>query len=222
MSEPHIKANQRENIGTANANRIRRKGEIPCVLYGTEQESVKLSFEKSGFQKLLSETRSVFVVDYADVQQRAVVKEIQYHPVKGDIIHIDLLRVKAGQELNVSIPLKFVGEPEGVIVGGVFQEARSELEITCLPKYLPDDLEIDISALNIGDSIHISDLSFEHITIKAEASASVCSVGAPRKIEEVVTEAEEEEEIDEEAEPEVISAKAKKEDGEGAEEGSEG
>lgn len=222
MSEPHINANQRENVGTAHSRRIRRNGEIPCVLYGTEQESVKLSLLKREFEKLLSETRSVFVVDYADVQQRAVVKEVQYHPVKGDIIHIDLLRVKAGQELNVSIPLKFIGEPEGVKLGGVFQESRSELEITCLPKYLPDELEIDISELNIGDSIHVSDLAFEHITIKAEESASVCSVGAPRKIEEVATEAEEEEEIEEEAEPEVIGAKAKKEEGEGAEEGSEG
>jgi large subunit ribosomal protein L25 len=173
---------------------------------------VELALPRREFEKLLSETRSVFIVDYEDVEQRAVVREIQYHPVKGNMLHVDLIRVKAGQELTVSVPLKFTGNAEGVKMGGIFQSVRSELDITCLPKYLPNELEIDISHLEIGDSIHIRDLNFEHITINAEPERTVCSIVIPKKVEELLPETEEEEgEEEEAAEPEVIGAKDKKE-----------
>ncbi len=221
MSELHIKATKRESVGKSHARRLRRTGEIPCILYGVEQDSVSLSVSRREFEKLLTETRSVFVVDIDNTEQRTVVKDIQYHPVKGTMIHVDLMRIKAGQEINVSIPLKFTGTAEGEKEGGVFQEIRSELEITCLPKYLIDNLEIDISALNIGDSLRVSDLNFEHITIKADESTVICAVAIPRKIEEEEPEEGELDEFEEEdAEPEVIGAK-KKEDGEEAEEKSE-
>jgi large subunit ribosomal protein L25 len=223
MSELHIKAKVRESSGKSHARRLRRSGQIPCVLYGIEKDSVQLSLPQREFEKLLSETRSVFVVDYADKKQRTVVKEIQYHPVKGSMIHVDLIRVKAGQELTVSVPLKFVGNAVGVKMGGIFQEIRAELEITCLPKYLPDELEIDITNLEIGDSIHIRDLNFEHITIHAEPDLTICSIVVPKKVEELLPEAEEEEgEEEEAAEPEVISSKARKEEGEEEGESSQG
>ena len=158
----------------------------------------------------MAETRSVFVIDYADKKQRSVIKDIQYHPVKGDIIHLDLLRVKAGQEINVSVPLIFIGTAPGVKMGGVFQELKSDLEVTCLPKHLPNQIEVDISELNIGDAIHLSDIKVEHLAFKADSTTTLCSVAAPKKVEEVVVEAEEEE-VEEEAaaEPEVITAKSK-------------
>jgi large subunit ribosomal protein L25 len=219
MSELHIKAKIRDSAGKSHARRLRRAGEIPCVLYGIEKDNVQLALPRHEFEKLLSETRSVFVVDYGDTKQRTVVKEIQYHPVKGDMIHVDLIRVKAGQELTVSVPLSFVGNAAGVKMGGIFQEIRAELEITCLPKYLPNELEIDISHLEIGDSIHVGDLKFDHITIDAEPELSICSIVVPKKVEELLPEAEEEEgEEEEAAEPEVIGAKAKREEGEEEEE----
>jgi large subunit ribosomal protein L25 len=220
MSELHIKANKRESVGKSHARRLRRLGDIPCTLYGAKEESVSLSISRHEFEKLLTETRSVFVVDVDGAEQRAVVKDIQYHPVKGLMIHVDLMRVTAGQEINVSVPLKFTGTAEGEKMGGVFQEIRSELDITCLPKNMPDNLEIEISQLNVGDVIRVGDLNFENITINAEENALICTVAIPRKVEEDVPVEGEEEEIEEEesAEPEVITAK-KKEDGEEAEEG---
>jgi large subunit ribosomal protein L25 len=218
MSEFHIKATIRESVGKSHARRLRRKGEIPCILYGVEKDSVKLSVSHRDFEKLLSETRSVFVVDFGETKQSSVVREIQYHPVKGDMIHVDLLRVKAGQEINVSVPLKFVGTAEGEQMGGVFQELKMDLDITCLPKYLPDNLEIEISELNLGDSIHVSDLNFENIIIKAEPATTICTVAMPRKIEEELpVEGEEEEIEEEEAEPELVGAKKKDEDEEAEE-----
>lgn len=219
MSELHIKANKRESVGKSHARRLRRLGDIPCTLYGAEEKSVSLSVSRHEFEKLLTETRSVFVVDVDGAEQRAVVKDIQYHPVKGLMIHVDFMRVKAGQEINVSVPIKFTGTAEGEKMGGVFQEIKSELDITCLPKNMPDSLEIEISQLDVGDVIRVSDLNFENITINAEENALICTVAIPRKIEEEAEVEGEEEEIEEEegAEPEVITAK-KKEDGEESEE----
>ncbi len=145
--------------------------------------------------------------------QKSVIKEIQYHPVKGDIIHVDFMRIKAGQEIHVTVPLKFVGEAPGIKLGGVFQMIKSDLDISTLPKYMPNEIEVDISEMEIGDTIHISDLNLENITIILEPETTLCSIAMPKKIEEVVEEAEEGEEIEgEEAEPEVISAKAKDEE----------
>ena len=217
MSELHIKAKVRDTVGKAFAGRLRREGQVPCVLYGIEKDSIKLSVSRREFEKLVSETRSVFVVDYESHKQRVIVKDIQYHPVQGDIIHVDLQRVKAGQEISVSLPLKFVGSAPGVKLGGLFQELRADLDISCLPKYMPDELEVNISELNIGDTIHVSDLSFEHLTIKTDSHLSVCTVAAPKMVEE--EEEIEEEELDEEAEPEVITAKSRKDDEEGDSEG---
>ena len=194
MSEHEIKAKIRTGVGKSDSRRLRRAGEIPCILYGIEKDTVNLSVGRRAFEKLISETRSVFVVDYGDVKQRSVIKEIQYHPVKGTIIHVDLQRIKAGQEISVSVPLKFIGASPGVKMGGIFQELKADLDITCLPKYLPDNLEVDISELNIGDSIHVSDLHFEHITIEDDATTSICSVVPPRKVEEILPEEEEEDE----------------------------
>ena len=214
MEELELKATIREDKGKASANRLRREGNVPCILYGVEPDSISLVVNKKELEKLMAETRSVFVVDYADKKQRSVIKEIQYHPVKGDIIHIDLLRVKAGQEINVSVPLSFIGTAPGVKMGGVFQEIISELDVTCLPKHLPNQIEVDISELNIGDALHLSDIEVEHLTFKADPTTTLCSVAAPKKVEEVVVEAEEEEVEEEAAEPEVITAKSKEEEGE--------
>ena len=121
---------------------------------------------------------------------------------------------KAGQEIRISVPLKYIGESEGVKLGGVFQELKSELAIITLPKHLPELIEVDISALNVNDAIHVKDLVVENFTIEDDPTDTICSVVPPKKVEEpIVSEEEEEEgeeiEMDEEeaAEPEVITAK---------------
>ena len=213
MKEHKIKASLRDTVGKAEAGRLRRKGMIPCVLYGVEKESVALMVVSKDFEKLLSQTRSVFTVDYEDHQQPSVVKDIQYHPVRGDILHVDMQRVKAGQEINVAVPINFIGDPPGVKSGGIFQELKAELEITCIPKYIPEEIVVDISQLEVGDSIHVSDLKLENITVRADAESTICLVAAPKKIEELIPEEEVEEVEEEEAEPEVISkGKAEEED----------
>ena len=222
MSEQELIASIREETGKANIRRLRRTGFVPCTIYGVEEKSVSLTINLKDLEKLLSEAHSVIKLMVDGVDERCVIKEIQHHPVKGDIIHLDLQRIKAGQEIQLSVPIKYIGEAPGVKVGGVFQTIRSELDISTLPKYLPNEIEIDISTMELGDTKHISDLQLEHITIHHEADSSICSIVLPRKIEETVAEEEEGEELeveDEAAEPEVISSKAKDEEEQKSDEG---
>jgi large subunit ribosomal protein L25 len=216
MSEQELKATTRVDIGKANVRRLRRTGFVPCTIYGVEDKSVSLTINRKELEKLLSEAHSVIKLTNDGNEQRCVIKEIQYHPVKGDIIHLDLQRIKAGQEIQLSVPIKFVGEAPGVKVGGVFQTIRAELDISTLPKYLPNEIEIDISTMELGDSMHISDLKLENITINHDLDSSICSIVLPKKVEEPIAEEEEGEELEveeeEAAEPEVISSKSKDEE----------
>jgi len=218
MSEQELRASTRTETGKANVRRLRRTGFVPCTIYGVEDKCVSLTINRKELERLLSEAHSVIKLVNEDNEQRCVIKEIQYHPVKGDIIHLDLQRIKAGQEIQLSVPIKYIGEAPGVKLGGVFQTIRSELDISTLPKYLPNEIEIDISAMELGDTIHISDLNLENITINHESDSSVCSIVLPKVVEEPVEEEEEGEELEledeESAEPEVISSKSKDDDGE--------
>jgi large subunit ribosomal protein L25 len=217
MSEQELKATTRAETGKSNVRRLRKTGYVPCTIYGVEDSSVSLTINRKELEKLLSEAHSVIKLVNEGNEQRCVIKEIQYHPVKGEIIHVDLQRIKAGQEIQLSVPIKFIGEAPGVKVGGVFQTIKSELDISTLPKYLPNEIEIDISSMELGDTIHVSDLSLDNITIHHELESSICSIVLPKKVEEPVVAEEEGEEAmveeeEEAAEPEVISSKAKDEE----------
>lgn len=215
MSNVQLNAQIRGKHGKGNVSRIRREDKVPCIMYGVDDTTVSLTVDKLEIEKMLSTSQSVIDIKYDGKEQGVVVREIQYHPVKGNIIHVDFLRVKAGQEIKISVPVKFVGESPGVKIGGVFQELKSELSIVTLPRHLPEFIEVDISKLEINDAFHVSDLVFENFTVEDDPTDTICSVVPPKKIEEpVVTEEEGEEaevaaaEEEEEAkEPEVITAK---------------
>jgi large subunit ribosomal protein L25 len=215
MSEIEIKAERRNGSGKADSGRIRRRGLVPCTVYGVSEKSASLTINKRDLDKVLSESHSLITLKVDGDSQISVIKDIQHHPLKGDVIHVDFQRVKAGQEINISVPIKFVGTPPGLKTGGVFQTIKSELDISTMPKYLPNEIEIDISKLEIGDAIHVRDLNLEHITIELDEDETICLIAMPKQVEEVaevVAEGELEEEVSEE--PEVITARSKDEDSE--------
>ena len=211
MSNLQLNAQVRDGHGKAFAGRMRRSSKVPCIMYGTDESSVSLAVDSQEVEKVLAGAHSIIDLKYDGQIQGVVIRDIQYHPVKGNIIHVDFLRVKAGQEIKIEVPIKFVGEPAGVKLGCVFQEQKSELSIITLPKYLPEEIVVDISALNVNDAIHVKDLIVENFTIEDDPNDTICSVVPPKKVEEKVAselEGEELEEVEEEAtEPEVITAK---------------
>lgn len=212
MSNVQLNAEVRDGLGKANVGRIRREGKVPCIMYGVDDTTVSLSVNKLEMEKMISSTHSIIDLKFDGQEQGVVVRDVQYHPVKGNIIHVDFMRIKAGQEIKISVPVRFVGESPGVKIGGVFQELKSELAIITLPKHLPEVIEVDVSKLEIHDAVHVKDLNYKDFTIEDDPEDTICSVVPPKKIEEPVEIGEEEGEVisteeEKSAEPEVITAK---------------
>ena len=201
-----LKTNIRTTTGNGPARRIRMTGQIPAVLYGPKTEPVLLSVNKSDLELVFKKGGIGQVILNLVIQQNgetttrpAMIKELQTHPVSRNFIHIDFYEIKMDQKITAKIPVVTKGMATGVELGGMLQIIRRELEVECLPLAVPESIEIDISDLDIGDSIHVGDIRVEgEIEFLEDDNYTVVTVLSP-KLEE---EPEEEEEAEEEAEKE--------------------
>ena len=201
-----LKTNIRTTTGNGPARRIRMTGQIPAVLYGPKTEPVLLSVNKSDLELVFKKGGIGQVILNLVIQQNgetttrpAMIKELQTHPVSRNFIHIDFYEIKMDQKITAKIPVVTKGMAKGVELGGMLQIIRRELEVECLPLAVPESIEIDISDLDIGDSIHVGDIRVEgEIEFLEDDNYTVVTVLSP-KLEE---EPEEEEEAEEEAEKE--------------------
>ena len=212
-----LKANTRQDSGKGVARTLRREGKTPAVIYGRGRESEALVIDAAVLSRLISHVTSstpveVTVEDREPV--RALIREVQRNPIRPeDILHVDLYEIHAGETIQLSVPLHLEGIPEGVRnFGGVLDQAMRELEIKVLPRHIPERVDVDVTALEIGQAIYVSDLDVPNAEILADPSVAVCSVIAPRAVEEEVP-AETLE--DEAAEPEVIGKAKDEEEEEG-------
>ena len=219
-----IEAESRDNTGKGVARSLRRAGRIPAVIYGRGRNPEALSVDTTALTRLLTQvSASTTLVDVA-VSGRATVKalirEIQRNPIRpSDIIHLDLYEVHANEKINVEAPVKLVGIPEGVRnFGGVLDHVTHSLSIRVLATDIPDHIDVDVTALNIGQSIHVRDLSFDKFEVLSDGGTTVCTVVAPRA-EEVVAPV-----VDAAApvEPELIRKVKPDEEAEAEAEGKEG
>lgn len=212
-----LKTNIRTTLGNGPARRLRQAGQIPAVLYGPKTESVLLSVNKNDFDMVLKQGRSGQIILNLVVQNNdetytrpAMIKELQVHPVSRKFLHIDFYEIDMDRKITAGIPVVTTGTSVGVERGGVLQIIRRELEVQCLPFEVPESIEIDVTDLDMGDSVHLEDISLDgEVEFLGESNLTVVTVLTP-KIEE---EPEEEEEVEEE--------EAEKEDGETPEAGSE-
>ena len=215
-----IKTKIRTTTGNGPARRLRMSGQIPAVLYGPKTESVLLSVNKSDLELLFKKGGIGQVVLNLVIQKNgetltmpAMIKELQTHPVSRNFIHIDFYEIEMDQKITAKIPIVTTGIAKGVELGGVLQIIRRELEVECLPLEVPESIEIDISDLDIGDSIHVGKISLEgEIEILEDDNYTVVTMLSPKL---------EEEEPEEEEEEEIEGEEAEKEDGETPEAGGE-
>lgn len=213
-----LEAAPRTGSGKGVARSLRREGKVPAVIYGRGRDPEALALDTTALNRLLTEiaaaTTLVDVTVTGRAPVKALIREIQRNPVRpADIIHLDLYEVHADEAINIEVPLHFVGVPEGVRnFGGVLDQTMHALAIRVLPADIPEFLEVDVTALNIGQSIHVGDLAFPKLEIMSDSRATVCTVVAPRA-EEVVAPVAEAEPT---AEPELI--RKPKEEGEEGEE----
>ena len=208
MEKVIIEANERKTINKRSRNSLRNEGRVPGVLYGSRMEPIPIDVTRLKINPLVFTAKTNLISLKLDGHEEyeCVIKDVQFDPVSDEVLHFDLIGLTRGEKIQLEVPIKLLGNAVGVKEGGLLQESMHKLSIECLPKDIPQLLELEVTELNIGDSIHVSDLNFENITILNPENTIVVSVVLP-KVEIEVEEVEEGEELTEEegaAEPEVI------------------
>jgi large subunit ribosomal protein L25 len=221
MEEIILEVEKRQETGRAKVNDLRGQGFIPAVIYSEGKAALSVKISHSTLVKMIHQHRiegvliSVKVKDDAKALRACLIKEIQYEPVHGDILHVDFNEISLTKAIKVNVPVVVKGEPVGVKQeGGSLEHILWEIEVECLPTAIPKEFTVDVSPLKIGDTIHVKDLPVPSgAKILNDPSAIVLSVTEPMK-EEVPVEAVEGEAA---PEPEVIKEKKEEPEAEGEE-----
>ena len=203
MENVILEANLREKTNKAARNKIRNEGRVPGIYYSKYDDPVPFDVDEKAINPLVfTSARNLITLKVKGKEDHeCIIKNIQFDPLTDKIVHFDLLGLKRGEKFQLKVPIAYIGNSIGVKEGGVVQVGLHKLFIECLPKDVPQSLEINIENLNIGDTIHVDDLNFENITILTPADTTVVSVAHPKVEAEPEVEELEEEEM---AEPEVI------------------
>src|SRR5437867_1913002 len=217
-----LAASPRTTTGKGAARQARFRGEVPAVIYGHGRETQSLSVGAKALEKALTgvEPASTLIELSVDGKtSRTLIREIQRQPLRPDIIHVDFYEIRGEEKVKLKVPVRLVGSPDGVRnAGGVLDQVTREVEIEVLPENIPDRVELDVTALKIGDSLHVRDLRISNATILTQDDLTIATVVPPRA-EEVVAPAPEA--AAEVAEPELIRKvrEGEEEEGEAAAEG---
>jgi large subunit ribosomal protein L25 len=197
-----LNARLREGTGKGLARKLRAAGEVPAVAYGHGMEGRSLVVNAHELEKLLQVINPNTIIELrvkGAKPAQALIREVQYHPSRRHILHVDFFQVRATEKVHVEVPVRLHGTPIGVREqGGVLQEVLRELTVECFPKDIPAAVDLDVENLGIGQSIHVSDIQLPNATILNDAELVICTVTAP------TVAALPEEEAGEGAEPEVI------------------
>ena len=204
---PILNAEPREGSGKGVARKIRAEGRLPAVVYGREADPVHVMLNTREAE-LLFHSISVenTIIDLKiDGEADAIptlVREVQVHPFRPEMLHVDFYRIQKGVAVEVDVPVRFVGTPTGVRMdGGILDQIIHDLHIRCIPSKIPDSIEVDVTELELNQSLHVSDLTAEEgVEIMTDPARTLCTVSIPKVEEEEVEEVLE----DEAAEPERV------------------
>lgn len=214
MDNAGLKVKLREGTKKGAARKLRSEGLLPGILYGNKSESTKIAVPARDLSNLIAHggLHSIIGLSIEDGDKKkssAIIKEVQKDPVRGDLLHVDFLKINLNQEMDSSLPINIIGDSAGVHAGGVVQHGAREITVRAIAKDMPDHIDVDITALEIGDALRVGDVVVpEGMTILSNPEDVICSVVMPAKAaEEIpVTEAEE---------PELVGEKKAEEAPEG-------
>ena len=200
MADNVINAVPRTSYGKGTARQLRFQGRVPGVFYYGHEINFAFAVDTAELSKILREKHALLTIVMEGVQEReCVIREVQRDPVDDRLLHIDLLGIKRGQKLSVTISVRMVGIPVGVKTGGgVLQHGLADLDVECLPKDIPREIKVDVSKLEIGQSIFVSDLQFPELKFLNDPKAALATVLMPILVREPVKEVTEGEEEDKE------------------------
>ena len=217
MSDATLIAQKRTETGDGPAKRLRAAGRVPAVVYGLDAGTVSVSVPARELDHILhsaSGSNTLISLQVDDGSQLTLARQVHRHPVRGTVLHVDFIRVRADQTIEAEVSIQFIGESEGVRNGGLFEQSLFSLTVEALPGDIPNAFEHDVSALVIGDSIHVRDLVVPPgVVVLQEDDAVVAHISLPR-VEEEPAEAVEGEEGEEPAEGADAEAPATEESSE--------
>lgn len=190
MATASLSAKPRQETGKGAARKLRAAGEFPGTIYGNGRQPQSLSINSRDFERLAERVRITSTVIELSVDgktARTLVRELQRDPIKRTVIHADFQELVAGEKVTVSVPLRFVGTAEGVKTGGgILEETMHQIEVTCDPANIPDHVDVDVTALTIGHSLHVGDLKLpEGVEVVDDPEQTIAVVSAPKAEEEV-------------------------------------
>lgn len=194
MASVSLNASPRAGAGKGAARALRRDGQVPAVIYGHNREPRSLAVNARDLEKLLariSPAATVIEVSLDGATARTLIREIQRHPLKRHVLHVDFQELVAGERVSVRIPVRLVGTPEGVrLSGGILEQVLGEVEIEVDPSSIPDHIDVDVTKLGLGHSLHVSDIAFpEGVTVLSNEDLTVASLVAPKTAEPTPAEA---------------------------------
>ena len=181
MKSFDLKGTSRTEVGKKSTNELRKNNGIPCVLYGIEKEAKAFAVTTDAVRKLVY-TPDIHVVNLTidGVECTAVLKDIQFHPVKDTILHMDFLQIVADKPIVMEVPTVLTGLAAGVKLGGKLQQAIRKIKVKAVYANIPEKLVVDVTELALGKSIKVGELSFEGLELVTPAQTVVCSVAATR------------------------------------------
>jgi large subunit ribosomal protein L25 len=213
MKLNELKAEKRENFGNAHSRAMRRSGRVPAILYGRDFENRAISLDLKEFKNLVKAAgseNSIITLILPEGKQRkitAMIREVQRDPLTQNIVHVDFHKISMDEEITTHVRIEFLGNPVGVKEGGVLEHHLRHVEISCLPTNLPEEIQVDVSNLAVGDFIRVGNLPhIEGVAVLTPGDEVVATVTPPTelKVEEVVVSEEEEE-------PELIKPEKERE-----------
>ena len=188
---------KRANLGKTKAKALRADGHVPCVMYGGE-EQIHFSVPMILFRELIYTQEAHFVnINVEGKEYRAILQDTQFHPVSEVILHADFLQLFVGKIVKMRIPVHFMGSSPGVLAGGTLVKKRRVLNVSALPKNMPEYIDCDISVLDFGRAIKVSEIAAEEFKIMDAPQASIAVVEIPRALRSKLDEEESEEEEEE-------------------------
>ncbi len=217
MQQAKLEAQSRDAFGKQSARALRREGEVPAVLYGRSQDTLAIQLNARIFKQFLRTYGENVIINMeigGGNTETVIIKEIQRDPVeKRQLLHADFIRISLDEPVTAPVPVVLVGRPQGIEEGGVLEAPLRQVMLHCLPMQLPTEIPIEVSGLDIGDTIHVGDLELsDEVEILDEPERIVAMVSQPRvqleleaELEEGEIEEGDEEATEEPTEPEVIS-----------------
>ena len=179
----------RESVGKKSTKAIRGEGKIPSTLYFRGEEPESIAIDKIKLYQALKSDQRVYEVELSGESQYVMVKAVQYHPVTDEIIHLDFMRVRRSEKMTISVPLVLIGKAIGVTEGGILSQSLNQIEISCFPTNVPEQIEVSIEHMGLNESISIADVSIddEEIEILSASDISVASIITPVAEEEIAS-----------------------------------